>query len=44
MNWRLMWRGYLEFVTEIVPVVLGMATASIVFVGVISIALAIVRW
>ena len=44
MNWRLMWRDYCEVVTEMVPIVLGMASVAIVWVAVIAITLVIVRW
>lgn len=44
MNLRLIWRDYCEFVTEMFPIVLGMASVAIVWVAVIAIALAIVRW
>ena len=44
MNWRLMWRDYCEFVTEMVPIVLGTASVAIVWVAVIAITLVIVRW
>ena len=44
MNWRLMWRDYFEFVTEMFPIVLGIVSLAIVWVAVIAIALAIVRW
>jgi len=44
MNWRLMWRDYCEFVTEMFPIVLGMASVAIVWVAGIAIALAILRW
>ena len=44
MNWRLMWRDYCEFVTEMFPLVLVIASVAIVWVAVIAIALAIVRW
>ncbi len=44
MNWRLMWRDYCEVVTEMFPIVLGIVSLAIVWVAVIAIALAIVRW
>ncbi len=44
MNWRLMLRDYCEFVTEMVPIVLGIVSLSIVCVAGIAIALVIVRW
>ena len=44
MNWRLMWRDYREFVTEMFPIVLGIVSLAIVWVAVIAIALTIVRW
>jgi len=44
MNWRLMWRDYLEFVIEMFPIVLGIVSLTIVWVAVIAIALVIVRW
>jgi hypothetical protein len=43
MNWRLMWRDYCEFVTEMVSIVLGIVSLAIVWVAVIAIALAILR-
>ena len=44
MNWRLMWRDYYEFVTEMFPIVLGMVSLSIVWIAVVAITLAIARW
>ena len=44
MNWRSMWRDYCEFMTEIVPFVLGIVSLAIVWVAVIASALVIVRW
>ncbi len=44
MNCRLMWRDYCEFVTEMFPIVFGIVSLAIVWVAVIAIALAIVRW
>ena len=43
MNWRLMWRDYCEFVTEMIPFVLGMVSATALWVVIIAIALAILR-
>lgn len=44
MNCRLMWRDYCEVVTEMFPIVLGIVSLAIVWVAVIALALAIVRW
>ena len=44
MNLRLIWRDYCEFVTEMFPIVFAIVSLSIVWVAVIAIALAIVRW
>ena len=44
MNLRLIWRDYCEIMTEMFPIVLGIVSLSIVWVAVIAIALAIVRW
>ena len=44
MNWRLIWKDYCDFVTEMFPLVLGMVSLAIVWVAVIAIALVIVRW
>lgn len=44
MSWRKMWKDYLEFVTEIITVALGMATVTIVLATAAAIAGAIVRW
>ena len=44
MNWRLMWEDYREFVTEMFPIVFGIVSLAIVWVAVIAIAIAIVRW
>ena len=44
MSWRLMWRDYREFVTEMFPIVLGIVSLAIVWVAVIASALVIVRW
>ena len=43
MNWRLMWKDYCDFVTELVPIALGTATAAIVWFAVVVSALVIVR-
>ena len=44
MNWRLIWKDYCDFVTELVPIVLGTASVAIVWFAVVAIALVIVRW
>ena len=43
MRWREMWEDYCELVTEMFPIVLGLASVTIVWVAVIAIAIAIVR-
>ena len=43
MNWRLMWRDYCEIMTEMIPIVLGIVSLTIVWVAVIASTLAILR-
>lgn len=43
MNWRLIWKDYRDFVTEMVPIVLGIVSLSIVWFAVVAITLVILR-